>query len=86
MATCPPAALQTDRCAMAGQTNGAVVRRIMGDRRLEQLAAAAALARLYRPVRLLVNPFQPPFKPADKSWEGAREDAASSRPRARRLR
>ena len=65
---------------MAGQTNGAVVRRIVGDRRLERLAAAALLARLYRPVHLLVNPFQPPFKLADKSWEDAASPAGDALP------
>ena len=57
---------------MVEQKDGAVVRRIVGDRRFEGLAAAAALARLCRSVRLLVNPFQPSFKLADKSREGAR--------------
>ena len=59
-------------CAMVEQKNGAVVRRIVGYRRFEGLEAAALLARLYRSVRLFVNPFQPSFKLADKSREGAR--------------
>ena len=49
-----------------------MVRRIVGYRRFEGLEAAAALARLYRSVRLFVNFFQPSFKLADKSREGAR--------------
>ena len=57
---------------MVEQKDGAVVRRIVGDRRFEGLEAAALLARLYRSVRLFVNPFQPSFKLADKSREGAR--------------
>jgi hypothetical protein len=48
------------------------VRRIVGYRRFAGLEAAAALARLYRPVRLFVNFFQPSFKLAEKSREGAK--------------
>jgi hypothetical protein len=58
--------------AFVEQKNGAVVRRIVGYRRLEGLAAAAALARLYATVRLFVNFFQPSFKLAEKEREGAR--------------
>jgi hypothetical protein len=54
------------------QKNGAVVRRIVGYRRLEGLTAAAALGELYRTVRLFVNFFQPSFKLAEKDREGAR--------------
>ena len=53
------------------QKNGAIVRRMVGYRRLEGLAAAEALARLYRPMRLFVNFFQPSFKLAEKHREGA---------------
>ena len=53
------------------QKNGAVVRRMVGYRRLQGLAAAEALARLYRPMRLFVNFFQPSFKLAEKRREGA---------------
>ena len=53
------------------QKNGAVVRRMVGYRRLQGLAAAEALARLYRPMRLFVNFFQPSFKLAEKHREGA---------------
>ena len=49
-----------------------MVRRIVGYRRLEGWAAAAALARLYATVRLFVNFFQPSFKLAGKAREGAR--------------
>jgi hypothetical protein len=48
------------------------VRRIVGYRRFAGLEAAAALARLYRSVRLFVNFFQPSFKLAEKSREGAK--------------
>ncbi len=48
--------------AFVEQKNGAVVRRIVGYRRLEGLEAAAALAQLYSTVRLFVNFFQPSFK------------------------
>src|SRR3954463_2308035 len=58
--------------AFVEQKNGAVVRRIVGYRRLEGWAAAAALARLYATVRLFVNFFQPSFKLAGKEREGAR--------------
>ena len=48
------------------------MRRIVGYRRFAGLEAAAALARLYRSVRLFVNFFQPSFKLAEKSREGAK--------------
>jgi hypothetical protein len=54
------------------QKNGAVVRRIVGYRRFEGMAAARELARLYATTRLFVNAFQPSFKLADKTREGAR--------------
>jgi hypothetical protein len=53
------------------QKNGSVVRRMVGYRRFEGLAATEALARLYRPMRLFVNFFQPSFKLAEKKREGA---------------
>ena len=53
------------------QKNGAIVRRMVGYRRFEGLAAAEALARLYRPMRLFVNFFQPSFRLAEKHREGA---------------
>ena len=58
--------------AWVEQKNGAVVRRIVGYRRLEGLAAAAALGELYTTARLFVNFFQPSFKLAEKEREGAR--------------
>lgn len=58
--------------ALVEQKNGAVVRRIVGYRRLEGLEAAAALAQLYSTVRLFVNFFQPSFKLAEKERDGAR--------------
>src|SRR4051794_20692489 len=58
--------------AFVEQKNGAVVRRIVGYRRLEGLAAAAVLARLYATVRLFVNFFQPSFKLAGKERTGPR--------------
>jgi hypothetical protein len=58
--------------AWVEQKNGAVVRRIVGYRRFEGLEAAAALAQLYGSVRLFVNFFQPSFKLADKTREGAK--------------
>ena len=53
------------------QKNGAVVRRLVGYRRLEGWAAARELARLYAAARLFVNFFQPSFKLIGKSREGA---------------
>jgi hypothetical protein len=47
--------------AWAEQKNRSVVRRLVGYRRLEGLAAAAALSRLYAASRLFVNFFQPSF-------------------------
>jgi hypothetical protein len=58
--------------AWVEQKNGAIVRRIVGYRRFAGLEAAAALARVYRSVRLFVNFFQPSFKLAEKSREGAK--------------
>ena len=58
--------------AWVEQKNGAVVRRIVGYRRFEGLEAAAALAELYVSVRLFVNFFQPSFKLAEKTREGAK--------------
>ncbi len=54
------------------QKNGSVVRRLVGYRRLEGLAAAAALSRLYAASRLFVNFFQPSFKLATKTRLGAK--------------
>jgi hypothetical protein len=76
---CAVAGVEFTRCrpyrkndqAFVEQKNGAVVRRIVGYRRLEGLEAAAVLARLYRSVRLFVNFFQPSFKLAEKSRDGA---------------
>ena len=53
------------------QKNGAVVRRMIGYLRLEGIAAAQALARLYAASRLFVNFFQPSFKLAAKTRHGA---------------
>jgi hypothetical protein len=58
--------------AWVEQKNGAVVRRLVGYGRLEGLAAADALARLYASSRLFVNFYQPSFKLAEKKREGAR--------------
>ena len=58
--------------AFVEQKNGAVVRRIVGYRRLEGLEAAAALSRLYAATRLFVNFFQPSFKLGEKRRDGAR--------------
>jgi hypothetical protein len=58
--------------AWVEQKNGAVVRRLVGYRRLEGLAAAAALSRLYAASRLFVNFFQPSFKLASKIRLGAK--------------
>jgi hypothetical protein len=54
------------------QKNGEIVRRMVGDRRCEGIAAAEPLAQLYAPVRLFVNAFQPSLKLAQKTRDGAR--------------
>jgi len=53
------------------QKNGAVVRKLLGYRRFEGIAAAKAIARLYGASRLFVNFFQPSFKLAEKHRQGA---------------
>ena len=53
------------------QKNGAVVRKLLGYRRFEGLAAAKAITRLYGASRLFVNFFQPSFKLAEKHRQGA---------------
>jgi len=57
--------------AWVEQKNGAVVRRLVGYRRLEGWPAAEALSRLYSASRLFVNFFQPSFKLAAKIRVGA---------------
>lgn len=54
------------------QKNGAVVRKLLGYRRFEGLAAARAITRLYGASRLFVNFFQPSFKLAEKHRDGAK--------------
>lgn len=54
------------------QKNGAVVRKLLGYRRFEGLAAARAIMRLYAASRLFVNFFQPSFKLAAKERDGAK--------------
>jgi hypothetical protein len=54
------------------QKNGAVVRRLVGYRRLEGLAAFEALSQLYGAARLFTNFFQPSFKLKEKIRTGAR--------------
>lgn len=58
--------------AWVEQKNGSVVRRLVGYRRLEGIAAAEALSQLYAASRLFVNFFQPSFKLAEKKRAGAR--------------
>ena len=59
--------------AWVEQKDGAVVRRTIGYHRFDGLEAAAALARLYAAMRLFVNFFQPSFKLAAKTRDGARK-------------
>jgi hypothetical protein len=54
------------------QKNGAVVRKLLGYRRFQGIAAALAITRLYGASRLFVNFFQPSFKLAEKHRQGAR--------------
>jgi hypothetical protein len=58
--------------AWVEQKNGSVVRRLVGYRRLDGIAGADALSRLYATSRLFVNFFQPSFKLAEKKRVGAR--------------
>jgi hypothetical protein len=53
------------------QKNGAVVRKLLGYRRFQGIAAAQAITRLYGASRLFVNFFQPSFKLAQKHRQGA---------------
>jgi hypothetical protein len=53
------------------QKNGSIVRKLLGYRRFEGIAAAQVLARLYGASRLFVNFFQPSFKLAEKHRQGA---------------
>ena len=57
--------------AWVEQNNGSAVRRLVGYERLEGVAAAEALARLYSASRLFVTFFQPSFKLAEKTRVGA---------------
>lgn len=58
--------------ARVEQKNGSVVRRLVGYGRLEGIAAAETLGRLYAGSRLFVNFFQPSFKLIEKQRFGAR--------------
>ena len=58
--------------AWVEQKNGAVVRRAVGYRRYEGIEAAALLAQLYSTLRLFVHFFQPSFKLAEKTRDGAK--------------
>lgn len=58
--------------AWVEQKNGAIVRKLLGYRRFEGLAAARAITRLYSASRLFVNFFQPSFKLASKHRDGAK--------------
>ncbi len=77
---CAQAGAEFTRCrpyrkndqAWVEQKNGAVVRRLVGYRRYEGVAAATLLAELYALARLFVNIFQPSFKLATKERNGAR--------------
>lgn len=62
------------------QTNGSVVRRLVGYRRLEGLAAVGVLARLSAAARLFVTCFQPSCKRAAKTRVGARVTTRYHRP------
>lgn len=53
------------------QKNGAIVRKLLGYRRFEGIAAVEVLGRLYGASRLFVNFFQPSFKLAEKHRKGA---------------
>ena len=77
---CCDAGIEFTRCrpwrkndqAFVEQKNGAVVRHMVGYRRLEGPDAVDVLSRLYATARLFVNFFQPSFKLASKMRDGAR--------------
>jgi hypothetical protein len=54
------------------QKNGAIVRKLLGYRRFEGLAAARVTTRLYGASRLFVNFFQSSFELAEKHRDGAK--------------
>lgn len=58
------------------QKNGAVVRKLIGYRRFEGIAAAQAITRLYGASRLFVNFLQPSFKLAEKHRQALRSPSA----------
>ena len=58
--------------AWVEQKNGSIVRRMLGEGRLQGMEAAKALARLYSASRMFVNFFQPSFKLASKTRVGSR--------------
>ncbi len=58
--------------AWVEQKNGSVVRRFVGDHRLEGVAAVETLSRLYSVTRLFVNFFQPSFRLREKIRVGSR--------------
>lgn len=58
--------------AWVEQKNGAIVRRIVGYRRFEGIAATSVLAELYALQRFYGNFFQPSFKLAEKHRDGAK--------------
>jgi len=58
--------------AWVEQKNGAVVRRLVGHKRLTGVIAGRALAHPYKTARLYVNYFQPSFKLISKSRSGAK--------------
>jgi hypothetical protein len=66
--------------AWVEQKNGAVVRRTVGYRRFEGIEAAGLLAQLYSALRLFVNFFQPSFKLAEKTRDGAKVTKRYHRP------
>ena len=71
--------------AWVEQKNGSIVRRLVGYRRFEGLAAAAALADLYAAARLFLNFFQPSAKLAEKHRDGARVLISAIMRRQRRV-
>ncbi len=79
-AYCAQTGLEFTRCrptrkndqAWVEQTNGTVVRRVVGYRRYEGVEPVVILGRLYAALRLFVNFFQPSFKLARKVRDGAK--------------
>jgi hypothetical protein len=65
-------AYQSNDQAWVEQNNGMLIRRVVGDQRLEGLVAAEMLGELYGALRLFTNLYQPSFKLKETIREGGK--------------